>query len=326
VSYPRASFLVGILCRPSSDVRTPHCNTSQAIETPHYRDESIVVKPGNRSIRCASASGLFLAALTLSSPAASAQAVSDGTAASGSALAATVTLPSEPAELQQSVAAKQSSANFSSSADSDASSATGGSIYAPIESLPEASPTEKYIEPGQAVPPLSAKYKVQLGVRAAFTPFAPVDWLAAASYEQWRNDNPNYGTDRGAFGQRLGAAVIRDVAEDVFADSFMSPLLREDPRYYRLGPAHNLFIRFFYAGFRPIVGRTDGGHKSPDFSNLTGTMAGAALTSAYYPPVNRSLTQTMETFGWSLGGSSVGYIFREFYSDITQMFHPTRRP
>ena len=192
--------------------------------------------------------------------------------------------------------------------------------------LPEASPTEKYIEPDQTVPHLSVKDKALLGVRAAFTPFAPVNWFAAAGYEQFRNDNPNYGTDRGAFGQRFGAAVIRDVSEDVFADSVVSPLFHQDPRYYRLGPSHNFFIRLVHAGFRPVIGRTDGGRRLPDFANLTGTLSGAALTNAYYPPVNRSFTQTMVTFGWSLGGSSVGYVFREFYSDITQMLHPQPRP
>lgn len=276
-----------------------------------------MVKLKNRILRCVSASGMLLAVLALSSRVANAQADAGGAAASEPALAAaTLTLP----------AAEQSLATSSTLTNSGASSSTGVFVAAPFESLSEASPTEKYIEPSQTAPPLSAKYKFLLGVKAAFSPFAAVSWFAAADYEQLGNEDPNYGTDRGAFGQRLGAAAIRDASEDVFADSFMSPLFHEDPRYYRLGPSHNFFIRVVHAGFRPVIGRTDGGLSSPNFSNLAGTMAGTALTNAYYPSANRSLTQTMQTFGWSLGVSSVGYVFREFSGDITQMFHPLRMP
>lgn len=298
----------------SSLLWTLHRDISQAIETLYQRDESIVSKPGNRSIRCVFTWAPFLAALTLASLVARGQATSEISAANGPAHTIVVALPDGPRVVRlRSITIEQPFAT---------SSATGGSISASADSLPEASPTEKYIEPGQAVPVLSAGDKFLLGFRAAVTPSAPIGWFGAAGYEHLRNDSPNYGTDRGAFGQRLGAAALRDVSEDVFADSFMSPLFREDPRYYQLGPTHNFFIRLVHAGFRPIIGRTDSGRTLPDFANLTGTLMGAALTSAYYPPVNRSFPQTVQTFGWSLGGSAVGYIFREFSSDIMKTLHP----
>jgi hypothetical protein len=90
------------------------------------------------------------------------------------------------------------------------------------------------------------------------------------------NSSPNYGTDRGAFGQRLGAAAVRDASESIFTDSIMSPLLHEDPRYYRLGPSHNVFIRLFYAGTRFILTRADSGNTSLNLALLSGTMGGAA--------------------------------------------------
>ena len=57
----------------------------------------------------------------------------------------------------------------------------------------------------------------------------------AASYEQALNGSPNYGTDAGAYGQRVGAAAIRDASQTIFSDSIMAPILREDPRYYVMG-------------------------------------------------------------------------------------------
>jgi len=230
---------------------------------------------------------------------------------------ASLTLPDEPGTLRAS-----SSAAASPLLDAQSASASAKTAVPPSgATLPEASHTEKYIEPGQAAPKLSAGDKALLGLKDAFSPFAAVGWLTSAGYEQVLNDSPNYGTDRGAFGQRLGAAAIRDASEGVFSDSIMSPLMHEDPRYYRLGPAHNFFARAVYAATRPIITRTDGGRTSPNFALLTGTLAGSALTNTYYPQLNHGTTQTLETFGGSLGGSAVGDLVSEFYDDVIGMFH-----
>jgi hypothetical protein len=191
--------------------------------------------------------------------------------------------------------------------------------------MPQASPTQKYIAPGQSAPILTANDKVLLGLRDAFSPFAASGWFATAGYEQLLNGSPNYGTDRGAFGQRLGASAIRNACEGIFTDSVMSPLLREDPRYYRLGPAHNFFVRLIYAGTRPLITRTDRGNVSPNLALLSGTLGGSALTNLYYPQPNRGPSQTMETFGSSIGGSALGDVVSEFYADLMQRVHPHSR-
>jgi hypothetical protein len=187
--------------------------------------------------------------------------------------------------------------------------------------LPVASHTDKYIQPGQAVPTLTVRDKALLGIRDAFSPFAAVGWFVSAGYDQAFNSSPNYGSDRGAFGQRLGAAVLRDASEGIFSDSVMSSVLREDPRYYRLGPSHGFVARLVYAGTRPVIGRTDGGRTIPNLANLSGTLAGAAMASAYYPPVNRGATQTMEIFGGSLGTSALGDVVSEFFDDVFGAIH-----
>ena len=258
----------------------------------------MVSKAMYRIFRRGAALPLFLAALALSSPAANAQAASDRPASPDSSLAATLALPDDPATIEQRASASQS---LGSSSLSGASSANGGAnIPAPASSLPEASHSQKFIAAGQAVPKLGTGDKVRLGLRDAISPFSAAGWLASAGYEQALNGSPNFGADRGAFGQRLGAAALRDSTEGIFTDSILSPVFHEDPRYYSLGPSHNFFIRLVYAGTRPVIGRTDGGRTTPYFASLAGNLAGSALASAYYPPVNRGFTQTMETFGGSL--------------------------
>jgi hypothetical protein len=192
--------------------------------------------------------------------------------------------------------------------------------------MPGASHTQKFIEVDQMAPALSTRDTVLLGIRDAFSPFAMSGWLASSGAEQLLNDSPNYGTNLGAFGQRLGAAAIRDSTEGILSDSVMSPLFHEDPRYYRLGPTRNFFVRLIYAGTRPIITRTNGGQLSPNFALVTGDAAGSALTNLYYPQINRGAEETVKTWGESLGGSAIGDIVGEFYGDVAHLFHVRDRP
>jgi hypothetical protein len=56
-------------------------------------------------------------------------------------------------------------------------------------------------------------------------------WRRSALDEQERG-NEHASGDENAFGERLGAAGIRDTVQGVFTDSVFAPLLHEDPRYY----------------------------------------------------------------------------------------------
>lgn len=107
----------------------------------------------------------------------------------------------------------------------------------------------------------------------------------------------------------------RDSSEGIFTDAIMASVLHEDPRYYKMGPGHNFFKRAVYAVTRPLITRTDGGRTTVNIALLSGNLAGSALTQAYYPPVNRGFSQTMQTFGGSIGGSAVGFVVSEFLGD-----------
>jgi len=213
-----------------------------------------------------------------------------------------------------------SGASSSDEATSRNSRGESASAVVPAASIIFVSPTEKFISPGQIAPTLTAGDKALLGVKNAFTPFAVSGWFASAGYSQVTNSSPNYGTDRGAFGRRLGAAAVLDSSENIFSDSLMSNVFHEDPRYYRMGPAHNFLVRLVYSGTRSVFTRTDGGHSSVNFAQLSGTLGGAALTNLYYPQANRSMGQTMETFGGSVGGSALSDVVSEFYADFVHMF------
>ena len=184
---------------------------------------------------------------------------------------------------------------------------------------PPASPVAarfaKYIEPGQTAVKLSGFDKVLLGARHVTSSFAAATWVVSAGYEQLLNSRPNYGTDVQGLRRSVSARMRRAISPRACSrDSVLAPILHEDPRYYKLGPGHPLNERLRHALLQPIVTRTDAGGRTINFAQIGGTLAGAGLTDAYYPSINRTTGATLITFGTSMGGGAVGYLFNEFFS------------
>jgi hypothetical protein len=185
----------------------------------------------------------------------------------------------------------------------------------------ETGPFDKVVLPGETAPRLTVFDKTLLGVKHSISPFSAAGWVLSASYEQIRDDSPNYGQTAKGYLQRLGASSARSASEGIFSDSILAPVLHEDPRYYKLGRGHSVVKRFVYAATRTLVGKTDGGAETANFSLLGGNLAGAALTQAYYPPVNRGFTEVSKTFGTSLLGSAFGFELTEFIADPLEVLH-----
>ena len=177
------------------------------------------------------------------------------------------------------------------------------------------------IAPGQVAPHQTVGDKVLGSVRDTVSPFTLIGELISASYSQGTNGLPNYGTDGGAYLQRLGAAVARGTSQDLFYEGVMASVLHEDARYYELGSKQNFFKRLVYAGTRPVITRTDGGRTTPNLALLTGYLGAAALTPVYYPEQNHNGTDVLSTYGGSVGGAAIGDVVTEFLPDVLQFLH-----
>jgi hypothetical protein len=184
--------------------------------------------------------------------------------------------------------------------------------------------TLKYIPAGWTAQPLTAHDKVIIGLKDSYSPFSFLGIIASAGYSHVVNGQPNYGTDKGAFGQRLGATAIRDTSEQLLTDTVFSPMLHEDPRYYVEGPQYNFFHRVIYAATRPIITRTDGGHSTPNIALLLGYGAASAISYSYYPSINQNGKDTVATFGGGLGGAAIGDLVSEFSDEVLIKLHLKR--
>jgi hypothetical protein len=177
------------------------------------------------------------------------------------------------------------------------------------------------IAPNEIAKPMPVRDKVVGGLADAVSLFAATGWVASAGWSHLTNSSPNYGTDKGAFGQRLGATAIRNVSQDISKDCLFAPVFHQDPRYYIMGRGNNILKRGVYAATRAFVGRTDSGHPTPNFALLAGNAAGAALTVTYYPAKNTTFSEVAGTFGRSVGGSALGFVVTEFLGDALQYAH-----
>ncbi len=183
----------------------------------------------------------------------------------------------------------------------------------------------RYIEPDEQTRRLSAKEKLELSVRQQFRPYAASTKFLAAGWEQLRDSNPKYGTDSGAFGERLGAAFIRQDSNALFSNGVFPVLLHQDPRFYRLGSG-TILHRAVYAATRGIITRTDDGKAAPNYSNFLGSASTYALTMTYYPAVSATWPQTWEGYGVSFLTGAIGFELHEFGPDLIHLVrhrHPS---
>jgi hypothetical protein len=204
---------------------------------------------------------------------------------------------------------------------------------APVRSSEEAVPTDqpgglevaplhrKFIMPNMRAQTISARDKVIIGLKGTYSPMNFSGIIFAAGYEQLRNGQPNYGTDSGAFGQRLGAAGIRGTTQGVFTDAVFAPLLHEDPRYYVEGNQYSIMHRALYAASRPVITRTDSGRRTINGAQLLGYAASTALNNAFYPAANRNLKDNLESYAGSIGGSALSSLLIEFTASMWHALH-----
>jgi hypothetical protein len=173
------------------------------------------------------------------------------------------------------------------------------------------------INNNEIAPQLTTGQTVTLAFENSVSPFAVAGWLTAAGWSHLVDSAPNYGTDSGAFGQRLGAAAIRGISENIFSNAVMAPILHEDFRYYRMGrhSGHTFVQRSWYAATRVLITKKTDGGSSINYSLLTGNLEAVSLTPLYYPERNRTVGTVFDAYAGSLGGAALGFLVNEFFPD-----------
>lgn len=173
----------------------------------------------------------------------------------------------------------------------------------------------------QDAPPLSRRAKFRLFYRSAFDPVELSVVGLQAGISQANNEFPEYGQGADGFGKRYGATLADEVSSSFFSNYFYPVLLKEDPRYFRLGTG-SIKHRIGYALYQEISCRTDKGGRSFAWDNVLGAFSSGGLSNLYYPPAERGFGLTMSRSAIAIGYGSLGGLVDEFYPDISRwLFH-----
>ena len=201
----------------------------------------------------------------------------------------------------------------------------GPTAVSATTSMPRAPMYSRVIPAGMAAPQIHKWDKINLAVRDLYSVNSFASFFASAGWGQLTNGQPNYGTDSGAFGERLGAAAIRDSSQAFLSNGPFAVWLHQDPRYFALGPQHSLAHRAWYAATRALITRdSSDGHAVANTSLMLGQAAGIALNNLYYPKSNRNFHDNLASFGGSMGGSALSFVMDEFTSEVLKAIHLRR--
>jgi hypothetical protein len=164
--------------------------------------------------------------------------------------------------------------------------------------------------------PLSTKQKFKLAVEDSFDPYAYVVAGAFAGFGQTKDNPTSWGEESwGPYIKRYAASFADQTSENIVTEAVVPALLKEDPRYFRLGTG-GFFKRTGYALSRVWVTQTDSGHRTFNFSEIMGAGASAGISNFYYPPEDRTMSANLSRWGVMVGEDTFFTLLKEYWPDI----------
>ena len=160
-------------------------------------------------------------------------------------------------------------------------------------------------------PPMLAKQKLQLGIRAVIDPVSFLTVAGIAGVEQYRNTFPSYGGGIEGYGKRYGAALANHVSGTMLGHAVYPAIFHQDPRYFYRGKG-SVGSRALYAISAAVIARGDDGRWKPNYSRVLGHFSAAAISNLYYPPSDRGISLVLINGLAATGASAGGNLIREF--------------
>jgi len=175
--------------------------------------------------------------------------------------------------------------------------------------------------PGQPLPdapvPLTPRQKFQGFVNSSYSVQLGVNILSDALISQATGAYPKFGGGMKGFGQRLGVSAAGAETAAFFGGFVYPTLFHQDPRFYP-SRQHSVIDRLAYAASRALIGRSDSGRSVINSSVIASQFTEAAISNAYIPYRNETVSGTIENALTGLLGVVEGNIVNEFWPDFTE--------
>jgi hypothetical protein len=165
-------------------------------------------------------------------------------------------------------------------------------------------------------PPLSTRDKFVLAAQDSVMDYSSYTWAGIlAGQAMLLNSDPELGRGIKGYGRYYWRTFADGVSGTFFTEAIVPAITHEDPRYYTMGQG-GFFRRTGYAISRAFVTKTDSGGTSFNWSEVAGNALEAGLSTAYYPPQERGLSQTASNFGTQMESAVLNHVFQEFWPDV----------
>jgi hypothetical protein len=160
-------------------------------------------------------------------------------------------------------------------------------------------------------PPMLAKQKLQLGIRAVIDPISFLSVAGIAAAQQYSNAFPSFGGGIEGYGKRYGAALANHATSTMLAHADYPSIFHQDPRYFYKGKG-SVRSRALYAISAAVIARGDDGRWKPNYSSVLGHFSAAAISNLYYPASDRGVSLVLINGLVSTGAQAGGNLIREF--------------
>jgi hypothetical protein len=195
---------------------------------------------------------------------------------------------------------------------------------------------------GSSIPPLRPKEKFKLFWKSSTDPFIFGLDAIIAGIGQAENSNAGtktvqnpdgtthverWGFPQGVSGyfQRYGTTYADTFDGNFWGNAVLPSLLKEDPRFYRMGTG-SFTRRFLWAASTTVWCRRDNGKWGPNYANVAGNFIGGGISNLYYPSEEGGFEKTTVSALTVTAEGTFGAELLEFWPDIAHHFTKNRHP
>jgi hypothetical protein len=182
-------------------------------------------------------------------------------------------------------------------------------------------PNFRSVTADEKLPPTTTPQKFKLMAEDTVDYSAFAETAALAGMGQIQTSEPLFHGGLAGYGRYYWHSYA-DLAAGNLMTEFVFPVTtKEDPRYYTLG--HGGFPkRTVYSISRLILTRNNQGNATPNLSEIAGNGAAAAISSLYYPGVDRDWTKIGQRWLLQVGIDGISNVIKEFWPEVNRdLFH-----
>jgi len=187
-------------------------------------------------------------------------------------------------------------------------------------------PNFRSVTAGAQLPPQNVKEKFITATEDSFDYSSFILAAMVAGEADLAKDTPEFGGGGVGYGRYFWHSFADQTSENYLVEFIIPSIMHEDTRYYSLGKG-GFAKRAGYSLSRAFITKTDAGKTTFNSSEIFGAGISAGISNLYYPGRERTVGNTIDKWGVSVGIDTASFFVKEFYPDIYHLiFHQTVQP